>query len=366
MLFYCYTIMSNKKYRAAVIACGRISGAHASGYKANNIDIVACADINKPTLDAFGDRFGVPPEWRYIDYNEMLDKVRPDLVSICSLHHLHASMTIDAAKYKPLAIFCEKPIALSLGEASAMIDACNSSNTMLIIGHQRRFAPQYVSAYDLLRSGAIGELWSIEAHGHPYTSLLVDGTHTVDLIRWYANDDPIDWVFGQIDARERRSAWGSIVEDAAIGIFTFNSGIRTIMTFGGANLIRNNEKYHDPLWRGVEGANYHHIILRGTEGHIEIDGDSPTPGRPWVRLVRKDKYEEVPLPQLPAPHVEIVRQLIDCLETKTKHLLDASSARATLEVLMAVYESSRKRSVIQLPLNIKENPLFEMIEKGEA
>lgn len=358
--------MSNKKYRAAVIACGRISGAHASGYIANNIDIAACADIKREALDAFGDRFGVPPEGRYLDYNEMLDKVRPDIVSICSLHHLHAPMTIDTAKYKPLAIFCEKPIALSLGEADAMIHACERSNTMLIVGHQRRFAPQYVTAYNSLKSGAIGELWSLEAHGHPYTSLLVDGTHTVDLLRWYANDETIEWVFGQIDARERRSAWGSLVEDAAIGIFAFNSGIRTIMTFGGANLLKGNEKYHDPLWRGVEGGNYHHIILRGTEGHIEIDGDSPTPGRPWVRLIRKGVYEELPIPQLPHPHAEIIRQLLYCLETNSKHLLDASSARATLEVLIAVYEASRRRSVIQLPLDIKENPLFEMIEKGEA
>lgn len=143
--------MSDKGYRAAVIACGRISGAHASGYKANNIDIVACADIKREALNVFGDRFGVPPERRYIDYNEMLDKVRPDIVSVCSLHHLHASMTVDASKYKPSAIFCEKPIALSLGEADAMIDACNKSNTMLIIGHQRRFAPQYITAYNSLK-----------------------------------------------------------------------------------------------------------------------------------------------------------------------------------------------------------------------
>ncbi|MGQ9608724.1 MAG: Gfo/Idh/MocA family protein [bacterium] len=358
--------MSDKGYRAAVIACGRISGAHASGYKANNIDIVACADIKREALNAFGDRFGVPPEGRYIDYNEMLDKVRPDIVSVCSLHHLHASMTVDASKYKPSAIFCEKPIALSLGEADAMIDACNKSNTILIIGHQRRFVPQYVTAYNSLKSGAIGELLSIEAHGHPYTSLLVDGTHTIDLIRWYANDEPIEWVFGQIDARERRYAWGSLVEDAAMGIFAFSSGIRAIMTFGGANILKNNGKYHDPLWRGVEGANYHHIILRGTEGQIEIDGDSPTPGRPWVRLMRKGAYEELQIPQLPAPHAEIIRQLLDCLKMNSKHLLDASSARATLEGLIAVYESSRRRCVIQLPLNIRGNPLFEMIEKGEA
>jgi len=358
--------MSENKYRAAVIACGGISGAHAHGYVSNNIPIVTCADINKDKVNAFGERFGVTPEKRYLDYNEMLDKERPEIVSVCSHHHLHAPMTIDAAKYKPLAIFCEKPIALSLGEADAMIDACKQVGAILVIGHQRRFAPQYVTAYQALKNGAIGELQSMEGHGHPGTSLLVDGTHTVDLLRWYANDDPIDWVLGQIDARTRRSGWGSLVEDATISIFNFSNGIRTILTLGGAHFTKDENKQFDPLWKGIEGGNYHHIILHGTEGQIEIDGDAPTPGRPWVRLIKNGAVEELALPKLPSPHAEIVRLIIDSIETGSKHLLDASSARATLEVLMAVFESSRRRSVIQLPLNIKENPLFEMIERGEA
>jgi len=353
------------KYRAAVIACGGISSAHAHGYQTNNIPIVACADINPAALSSFGERFGVPEGSRYLDYNEMLGKERPEIVSVCSHHHLHAPMTIDAAKSKPLAIFCEKPIALSLGEADAMMDACSKVGAILVIGHQRRLSPQYVAAYESLKNGDIGELVSMEAHGHPYTSLLVDGTHTIDLLRWYADDDQIDWVFGQVDAGEKRHAWGSLVEDAAIAIFTFNSGIRTIVTFGGGNLQKDGKKYHDPLWRGVEGNNYHLMILRGTEGQIEIDGDSPTPGRPWVRLIRNGTVKELQLPQIPGAHTEIVRQMINCIETKARHLLDATSARATLEVLMAVFESSRRRSVIQLPLNISENPLFEMVDNGQ-
>jgi predicted dehydrogenase len=357
--------MSKKQYRAVVIACGGISGAHAHGYVSNNIPIVACADINKDKVNTFGERFGVPSEKRYLDYNEMLDKERPEIVSVCSHHHLHAPMTIDSAKYKPLAIFCEKPIALSLGEADAMIDACKAVGAVLVIGHQRRLSPQYVSAYQALKKGRIGELQSMEAHGHPGTSLLVDGTHTVDLLRWYADDDPVEWVLGQIDATTHRSAWGSLVEDATISIFTFKNGIRTILTLGGAHLKDGENKRFDPLWKGVEGGNYHHIILRGTEGQIEIDGDSPTSGRPWVRLIKNGAVEELPLPALPSPHSEIVRMMIESIETGSRHPLDSSSARATLEVLMAVFESSRRRSVIQLPLNVKENPMFDMIERGE-
>jgi len=247
-----------------------------------------------------------------------------------------------------------------------MIDACKQVGAILVIGHQRRFNAQYVVAYEALKNGAIGELQMLEGHGHPGSSLLVDGTHTIDLLRWFADDRPVQWVLGQIDARERRQGWGSLVENATLGIFGFENGIRTILTHGSANLIKDGKKQFDPLWKGVEGSNYHHVILRGTEGQIEIDGDAPTPGVPWVRLIKNGAVEELILPTLPSAHGEIVRLMIDSIETGSRHLLDASSARATLEIIMAIFESSRKRSVIQLPIEIRENPLFEMIERGEA
>lgn len=357
-------------YRAVVIACGRISRAHARGYMAiPNIELAACADISSEALEKFGSEFNVPPQKRYLDYNEMLCHEKPDLVSICSLHDLHASMTIDTAAYKPKAILCEKPIALSLSEADAMIDACKRSGTLLIIGHQRRFSSQYITAYQALEAGEIGELQSIETHGHPGCSLMVDGTHTIDLIRWYAGEAPINWVFGQIDASEHRSAWGSAVENAALILFRFASGVRAIMTLG-SHFSPEREPKRDPIWPDVPPGTYHQITLRGTEGQIEIDGDAQVEGRPWVRLVRNGAVEEIPLLQededkRKATHALVIQAMLDSIETGVPHTLEASSARATLEVLMATYESSRRRAVVELPLEVSENPLFDMLDRGE-
>ncbi len=362
----------SRTYRAAIIACGRISRAHARGYSAYpQIELAACADISPEALETFGSEFGVPSQNRYLDYNEMLDREKPDLVSICSLHNLHASMTIDAASYGPQAILCEKPIALSLAEADAMIDACRLSGTLLIVGHQRRFGPQYVAAYQALGAGEIGDLQSIETHGHPGCSLMVDGTHTVDLIRWYAGDGPINWVFGQIDAREHRSAWGGRVENAALVLFRFDSGVRAFMTLGHHSSQGQGSRL-DPLWPDVPPGTYHQIILHGTKGQIEIDGDAPVEGRPWVRLVRNGAVEEIPLPWVRrgnprmTPHALVMQTMLESLETGVPHTLDASSARATLEVLMSAYESSRRREVIELPMEVSENPLFDMLDRGEV
>jgi predicted dehydrogenase len=274
---------------------------------------------------------------------------------------------------RPKAIFCEKPMALSLGEADAMIEACQKARTRLIIGHQRRFSPQYVSAYKALRAGDIGELQFIEGHGHPGTSLTVDGTHTVDLMRWYAGDVPVEWVLGQIDAREHHLAWGAEVENAAMAIFSFNTGVRAILTLGGSTISSPSEKHYEPIWPNVTGRNYHHIILRGTEGVIEIDGDSPNAERPWVRLIKDGSVQELPVAwdssvpnHLRSAHAYLIHLLLNSLETGAPHPLDASSARATLEVLMAVCESSHRRAVIQLPLPIRENPLFHMLKQHSA
>ncbi len=76
--------------------------------------------------------------------------------------------------------------------------------------------------------------------------------------------------------------------------------------------------------------------------------------------------EEIPLRPLRSAHVLVIEKMLESLETGVPHTLDASSARATLEVLMAVYESSRRRSVIELPLNVPENPLFDMLDSGEV
>ncbi len=58
------------------------------------------------------------------------------------------------------------------------------------------------------------------------------------------------------------------------------------------------------------------------------------------------------------PFAEEIRVLLRCLETGATHPLAAPSARATLEVLLAIYESARRRAVVPLPLAISENPVY--------
>ena len=114
-------------------------------------------------------------------------------------------MVLAAARHRPRAILCEKPIALTLPDADAMIAACREAGTLLVIGHQRRFAPQYIAARRVIEQGTLGPIRLIEAYGHPGSSMLVDSTHTVDLLRFFLDEAPVEWVIGQVDARRGRT-----------------------------------------------------------------------------------------------------------------------------------------------------------------
>src|SRR5579884_4182313 len=144
------------RYRVVIIACGGISQSHARGWKATDaVEIAALADTSAEALAQFGEKYDVPEDRWYADYREMLDRERPDIVSVCSWHGQHAEMTIAAAARKPKVILCEKPMATSLGEADAMLTAAQRNGVKLAISHMRRFYTGWEQARRVVLSGEI-------------------------------------------------------------------------------------------------------------------------------------------------------------------------------------------------------------------
>ena len=328
-----------REAKVGIIGCGGISRAHANGYKAAGMQIVAAADIKQEQLDKFAAEYDVGK--LYTDYTKMLEKEELDIVSICTWPTLHCEMTVKAAEAGAKGILCEKPMAVSLAEADKMIEACDKSNTKLVIGHQRRFEAQYVKAKELIEEGAIGDL--IKVHGCCGGDLLSDGTHNVDLLRFYANDSPILWVIGQIDARQKRTRYGHYIEDAAIGYFQFESGVRGFIEIGKASLLGYQRAYID-----------------GTDGRIEVN----VPQHPPIRARRKgDADWFVPGLHGDNPFKLEILALVESIEQGSEHILSGRQGRKALEVLMAVFESSRRRALIELPLSITDYPLERMIKE---
>ncbi|MEZ4683924.1 MAG: Gfo/Idh/MocA family oxidoreductase [Caldilineaceae bacterium] len=268
-------------YRVGVIGCGRISRFHMGGYqRVPAVTVVAAAEPEPTIRSGFGQEFGVST--LYADYHEMLANEALDIVSICTWPPLHKEMAVAAAKAGVKAIICEKPMAVNLGEADAMLAACAQSGTILLVSHQRRFHPCYRTARDLVADGAIGDL--IQLHGICMGDLLTDGTHNIDLLRFYAGDSPIKWVFGQVDVSEVKYRYGHLTERGSVVHFEFASGVRGLMELGTA-----------------APPAYQKAYLYGSNGFIEVGGDRDLtvklcrPGQSAIEVIKPAEAHPVQL-----------------------------------------------------------------------
>jgi len=363
--------MSNLK--VAIIGCGGIANAHAGAWiNAGGGALAACADISAEALEKFGEKYGIPG--RYENYVEMLERERADVVHVCTHHHLHAEMVIKAAEFKPRAIVCEKPIALSLGDADDMIGACSRNGVLFVVTHQRRLALTNELAKEALDAGEIGELKEIQCGLHPWSSLLIDGTHLLDLVFKFMDDSPARFVFGNVYSYSARRAWGHQNEDGAFGMVRFANGKAARFSTGG--FVNPESMAHDmeySLMPGVDGPAYYNLTLYGTKGFIEVlgdDGGGP-PDKPMARAVGVNG-ERILLTAgeyLEAGKRWGFQKVVECLkqslETGAPHPLDAKYSRNPLEVITAMGISARDRSPVYLPLNIRDNPLLPYID-GEA
>ncbi len=356
-----------KPYRVGIIGCGNIANAHAKACEALGIEIAAAVDITQEQLDKFQKAHGVKN--LYTDYRLMLEKEDLDIAVICTWPPLHAEMTVDAAESGVKGIICEKPMAVNLAEADAMIEACDKNGTKLVVGHMRRFSEAYAGARKLILSNAIGEVYFI--HGVSVGDLLSDGTHIIDMIRFFAGDVPVNWVMGQVDARTKKTRYGHYVEDSSVSYFEFENGIRAFLEIGLPYGKQIGSGMPTPQtmalpqstmwWRKL--VRYTSVFVQGSEGRIEV-GEREVP--PLRYRGKGDADWKVPqLRQGVDPFTVQLKVLTECVENDTEHPCSGRQGRAALEILMAVHESARRRAKISLPLAVKEYPLAEMIENGE-
>ena len=357
-------------FRVGIIGTGRpwkTAGAtgfgmahlHAAGYEASpDAEIVAAADINPTNLEAFCTQHNVPP--RYLSVDEMLAREELNIVSICLWPHLHAPITIKAAEAGVKAIHCEKPMALTYGEAKAMVAACEANNVQLTFNHMRRFGPPFRKAKSLLKEGVIGELERLEA----YTSNLYDwGTHWFDMLFYYNDETPVDWVIGQFEPRGSHQIFGALVEGQGLSLYKFRNGVAGLMVTGGRDVFERDV----PL-RSTGCANR----LIGSRGVIEV-GVQGMPGDPGPDLRYRNDATGGVWRNVEVEggmhgedlHAQAVLDLIDALKTGREPEVSGRRALQTTELIFATYESSRRRGRVDLPLTIEDSPFITMLNRGD-
>ena len=192
-------------YRAAVIGCGRIGAfidnestsphawSHAAGYVAcPRTELAALSDQRAEVMNRAGERYGVPPERRYRDYREMLERERPQIVSVATQPEQRAEIVTYAAEHGARAIYAEKPMAASLEQADAMLAAVERHGVAFNMGTNRRWEAPYDAMKELIHGGPYGRLLSMTIHqGHGLFNM---GSHVFDLFLWLNDDQPVEWV----------------------------------------------------------------------------------------------------------------------------------------------------------------------------
>lgn len=354
----------NEKYRVAVIGCGRPAGregrtgaarghAHWQGYAATGrCSLVGLADIRTENAQAFAGEHGNPqsPPAIFTDYHDLLREVHPDIVSICTWPSLHAEMVVASAESGVRAIHCEKPMAPSWGEAVRMAEAVRRHGCALMFTHQRRFEPTFRAARRLVREGAIGELRNLEAS---CANLFDWGTHWFDMMNFYNEDTDVRWVMGQIDLGEGKRIFGALVEDHGLSFFRYANGVTGLLTTGPQSSL------------GVQNR------IIGSDGIIEIGATADGQRIPIRVRGIGDGLWRIPdvsgdRPTAPGGVMGAVSaDLIRFLDEGGPALeLGLDRAMRATEMIFATYESARRRGRVDLPLDIEDSPLVQLVESG--
>ena len=147
------------RIRVALLGCGRIAHVHC-GYlrQLAQVEFAGACDSNRAAREAFTARWQAPT---YADADELLAAAQPDVVHVLTPPATHAALAIqllDAGVH----VLVEKPMALTVAEADAMVAAAARAGKYLTVDHNRWFDPVMLEARALLASGALGALVGVD------------------------------------------------------------------------------------------------------------------------------------------------------------------------------------------------------------
>jgi predicted dehydrogenase len=166
-----------------------------------NVTVVAGCDIAPEACTRFHENWDGtwPTAQTYTDYREMLANHEFDLVCVATPDHLHGEIVREVAARGVPAIFCEKPLSVSLADADAMIATIEAHGTLLQVNNTRRWVPAYVAAREAIRAGTIGALsQAVISYGGARAMLWRNHAHFLDLASYFAESDPV-WLTAELE-----------------------------------------------------------------------------------------------------------------------------------------------------------------------
>ncbi|MCW5849499.1 MAG: Gfo/Idh/MocA family oxidoreductase [Anaerolineae bacterium] len=324
--------------RVGIMGAGQVAQRHAEAYaQLNDVIVTAIADVDAKRAEALAKPSGarVYPNWE-----AMLD-ADLDAVSICLPHHLHRGSATAAAQ-RGWHILLEKPIANTLADADAILQATGQAEVRLMISFVHRFREEWQTAKGIIARGELGTptmaLDNLLSQGGRYVPawvwrraeagggvLMYGGIHAVDRVRWLLGSEVT-----QVYAQARTYSQTTDCEDGLTAILTFANGAT-------ATLFENSPGYRvTPRHWATEVFGSEGMLRVWTREFVEFSSET----RAYrVTIERDDNF----LRQA-AEFVAAIREDRDPSVT-------GEDGRAALAVALAIYQSAEGRRVVQLSAN---------------
>jgi len=188
---------NQKKYKAAVIGCGKIGAeewsysadakpaTHAASFLSHEkIELAGLCDKNYKKVKTAEKFF--PGVSGYISAEKMLGEIRPDIVSVATNPETHFEFVKIAADFGAKAIICEKPMASSEKDAEEMIKYCKKKKCLLFINHSRHFDFLTLAWQKKVEKGILGKI--MQANCLYHNGFFNNGTHAADFLGMFLGE----------------------------------------------------------------------------------------------------------------------------------------------------------------------------------
>jgi UDP-N-acetyl-2-amino-2-deoxyglucuronate dehydrogenase len=329
--------------RFGLLGCGRIARRHSDllgGHHIKGASLVAVCDPQRARADAIASKFGVPALYDMVDF---LARKDIDVVAVLTPSGMHPEHVIAAAMAGKHVVV-EKPMALRLQDADAMIRACDEAGVKLFIVKQNRFNMPVVKAREALEAGRFGRLilgtvrvrWCRDQAYYDHDAwrgtwaydggvLTNQASHHVDMLEWFFGD------VVSVHARAATALAKIETEDTAVATLKFKNGALGIIE--ATTAARPTD---------LEGS----LSILGEKGTVEIAGFAVNQIRHW-RFVDElpsdkdviEKFSVNPPNVYGFGHQAYYQHVIECLISQRAALVDGLEGRKSLELISALYES---------------------------
>ncbi len=344
-------MMENRKLRIGIIGCGEIAVQHAKGiHGANNAEIGMVMDVVPALAKDLGEKYNVPYT---TDIDAFLNQKDIDAVYLAIPHHLHAPLTIKAARAGKH-VMVEKPMAVNLTQAEEMIDECRKAGVSLSVCFVLRYLASTIKARELIQRGAIGKVFATEilvmaekpasywqggytgrAKSDWRTSkeksgggiLIMNVSHNIDTMR-YITGLEAKRVYSEYDT----FATPVEVEDTILCILRYDNG--AIGCIEASSCARGRGSATDRIY--------------GSEGQIVLGTPLKVYTAKEMKGLKSNRWNEITLKQTYDLRTKYVEEFAEAVLLGREPPITGKDGYAALEVVVAAYKSGQTHTPISL------------------